>query len=1060
MEATSIGRRRRPRNASEDRGLTDTEDESEDEQQEEVGSDEEGLDYLQLFAAAISALRDEEKDDEGAEEEEEDGAQKVKRRRLVQPLEAAYAHFEQQDAHLQQAAAFGKMLLEKNKQLEEQLEVYQNSSILNEYQDKIRMQQEKIWELQAQEENVRTELEELKVELKVKKRMLNSKSRLAEQLEAKLWDYIQKIEKEKESRDNEENKKMKKEMEQREKMRRLSDEVENYKEELKEAKSESERLRKQVTNLLDKLSTFRGDLTRERERKSRSNSFSRRLTSFFVSKNENGEAIGENEDDGDGSDCESHGSYSYDSDADVSSAPGSRRQSGRGRQQLLAVSTHDGSDGAVVELKEKTQRAKQENESLRRELSALAEDHTRLRESVTAMRDHERRLEKERKRERKLLAQAQQTIEELKLRIIDAQLLSSTTTPASPPSTPLPSHKLPLSYSLPSTPFYSTSHPHPPAGAVHASPLPAPSTPQTYHHHQPLQHQQQTFSPRPQYQQSQQTFSPRPQYYHEQLTVPSSPPALFAELQQQEAIERSVRDELAAIDDILLGDDDDLGLGTTAVAPPRIDNTITSATTPASAPAAPTPASAPAPLASGEALLVPTPRAALTPRSASMPALASSSSGAEDKDKRVWVVAEGQRGRGSDNAGEGGAKAAEAEGAETDVSAELGSGGTTKRASDGRLFIFAEELEKKVVQKFVYDEEELKAGLQEEVEACVADFLAKREQELQAIQPAVLKERRKRALSCERDDLLLFFGVFLTAAAAKSDDTAMLLPADSTIVGSSSSADGDEDSDDQDGVAEGNGEEDDGWCILDEWRTGRQKRTSANGNAGKVVESLNNAAGASTDVGVSVSTSSSGTRSRMGSISSSSGVSLGSMEGKSVAAVQTWVKHIPFDFGATKRQSSREENEFVAAATTTTSSATPSPQPTPFAPPTSGADLDEELAIVEAAISGTPRATATPAIIETTTTTATALQQLMTCRGEAAVTLPVGVSDEERERIRAEMARLNGQLAARRKEVEEALRPIVAIVPATTVNARVRCSSTYGPHRDRSFHFLDLVLYD
>src|SRR5690606_31907949 len=129
----------------------------------------------------------------------------------------------------------------------------------------------------------------------------------------------------------------------------------------------------------DKLSTFRGDLTRERERKSRSNSFSRRLTSFFVSKNENGEAIGANEDDGDGSDCESHGSYSYDSDADVSSAPGSRRQSGRGRQQLLAVSTHDGSDGAVIELKEKTQRAKQENESLRRELSALAEDHSRLR---------------------------------------------------------------------------------------------------------------------------------------------------------------------------------------------------------------------------------------------------------------------------------------------------------------------------------------------------------------------------------------------------------------------------------------------------------------------------------------------------------------------------------------------------------------------------------------------------------------------------------------------------------------------------------------------------------
>lgn len=365
--------------------------------------------------------------------------------------------------------------------------------------------------------------------------------------------------------------------------------------------------------------------------------------------------------------------------------------------------------------------------------------------------------------------------------------------------------------------------------------------------------------------------------------------------------------------------------------------------------------------------------------------------------------------------------------------------------------------------------QELKAGLQEEVEACVADFLAKREQELQAIQPAVLKERRKRALSCERDDLLLFFGVFLTAAASKSDDTAMLLPADS--IGRISSADGDEDSDDQDGVAEGDGEEDDGWCILDEWRTGRQKRTSANGNAGKVVESLNNAAGASsdssTDVDVSVSTSGSGTRSRMGS-SSSSGVSLGSIEGKSVAAVQTWVKHIPFDFGATKRQSSREENEIAAAAvaTTTTASSATSPQPTPFAPPsvsppTSGAGLDEELAMVEAAISGTPRATATPATIEATTTTTTMTATGLR-RGEAAVPLPAGVSDEERERIRAEMARLNGQLAARRKEVEEALRPIVAIVPATTVNARARCSFSHGhgPPRGRSFHFLDLVLYD
>lgn len=69
--------------------------------------------------------------------------------------------------------------------------------------DQIRLQQEKIWELQGREESLKTEFEELKgmyqvcltlqdltftillspVELKVKKRLLNSKSRLAEQLE-------------------------------------------------------------------------------------------------------------------------------------------------------------------------------------------------------------------------------------------------------------------------------------------------------------------------------------------------------------------------------------------------------------------------------------------------------------------------------------------------------------------------------------------------------------------------------------------------------------------------------------------------------------------------------------------------------------------------------------------------------------------------------------------------------------------------------------------------------------------------------------------------------------
>ena len=66
------------------------------------------------FCNSCLLTGDEGKDDEGGaqgEDDYSDEAQKVKRRRLVQPLEAAYAHFEQQDAHLQQAAAFGKMLV-------------------------------------------------------------------------------------------------------------------------------------------------------------------------------------------------------------------------------------------------------------------------------------------------------------------------------------------------------------------------------------------------------------------------------------------------------------------------------------------------------------------------------------------------------------------------------------------------------------------------------------------------------------------------------------------------------------------------------------------------------------------------------------------------------------------------------------------------------------------------------------------------------------------------------------------------------------------------------------
>jgi hypothetical protein len=72
----------------------------------------------------------------------------------------------------------------------------------------------------------------------------------------------------------------------------------------------------------------------------------------------------------------------------------------------------------------------------------------------------------------------------------------------------------------------------------------------------------------------------------------------------------------------------------------------------------------------------------------------------------------------------------------------------------------------------------------------------------------------------------------------------------------------------------------------------------------------------------------------------------------------------------------------------------------------------------------------------------------------------LAMANEERARIRAEMARLNGQLIARRKEVGDALRPIVAIVPATNATTRARGMLALPFPQRRPFHFLDLVIYN
>lgn len=490
-------------------------------------------------------------------------------------------------------------------------------------------------------------------------------------MQAKLWDYIQKMEKEKENRDNEASKKLKKEMEQKEKSRKLSDEVENAKDELREAKNENEQLRKQVANLLEKMSSFRSELNRERERRSRSGSFSRRLTSFFITKSGP-------EDEGD----EGDGLLSDNDSEGFGSNPGSRRESGRGKQQILfntlAHEDHNQSGessreekavtASVIELaewKDKAQRLKEENDMLRRDLSAFSDENTKLREAIGTMRDNERKVKKEHKRERKLLAQSQQTIEELKLRLIDAQLLdSSPTIISSSPSIidrrHSESHSLPISYSLPSTPHF-TKKVEPTASLSTNSPRLGPFTPQPYSEHTPLRPQR---------------FQSLPVIQDHQR---SPPPSLFSEMQQKEQ-GQSMQDELAVIDDILA------------------DNQDSDDTRLHSVPA--------------------TPRPSLGSSASGPPIFSSSNtrgspkSPLDEKEKRVWIVAEGQRGRKPEHKKE----TQKEENTDSHTTEENGRVVTDKVSSaqnskDQRLFIFAEELEKKVVQKFVYDEEVLELYL-------------------------------------------------------------------------------------------------------------------------------------------------------------------------------------------------------------------------------------------------------------------------------------------------------------------------------------------------------------
>jgi len=432
-------------------------------------------------------------------------------------------------------------------------------------------------------------------------------------------------------------------MEQREKARRLSDELENCKEELKEARSEAERLRKQVDVFNEKMALHRSDLERKR---SRSSSFSRRFSSFFINTTPNeaeDHPPGDDEADGDAA-----GLVSW----FAGSGPGSRRQSGR--QQPLTDSNGNITTAAaatasnepvseLVEWKDKARLAREESERLRSEMVSLAAEQLRLRDSVAAMREHDRKVEKERKRERKLLAQAQQTIEELRLRIVENQLVSS-----SPSSSPASGRHARLSASSP---------------LFHSSSWSVPSTPD-----------QRTAS-------ALRLNCPRP---HDPFTPPPSECTRYSQ--------HSVQDELAAINEMLLIEEGDEYHGVGAVGdssdPFRVANQPSS----------------PSLFASSHEVKVAShaSNGALTPPVS--PGTSDTTVDQEERSKRVWLVAEGQRGRdrSEQQSQENGTKTSPAT---SPATGENDNDSSDHQPEDGRLFIFAEELEKKVIQKFVVDEE-------------------------------------------------------------------------------------------------------------------------------------------------------------------------------------------------------------------------------------------------------------------------------------------------------------------------------------------------------------------
>jgi len=291
------------------------------------------------------------------------------------------------------------------------------------------------------------------------------------------------------------------------------------------------------------------------------------------------------------------------------------------------------------------------------------------------------------------------------------------------------------------------------------------------------------------------------------------------------------------------------------------------------------------------------------------------------------------------------------------------------------------------------------------VEACVADFLAKREQELQALEPSILRENRGRALGSARDELLLFFGVFLTASAEDHHQQVRLQKIlDTTSTSESDAIQNDVGSDrveSRQGTREGERtqedseqqqqekeeeEEEDGWQIIEEWKADREQRRQISHPT------------------ISRPQAEDGKARRK----------------KSMAAVQTWVKHIPFG------QQAGEEHEITLHSPQTLSrrsSTGPGSPPTPTKMESGQTEQQQQEEEEEEEEEGEKQ-----------------LKQ-----------------QQQQEELRNEFARLEQQLlTARRQEASAALRPFLSkIVPGTLVGRP--CWQHNSPQR---FNFLDLTFYE